>query len=839
MYVLHYFVNNPTKNNKPTGTQSLSYSPFSMLKNYFLVALRNVMRNRVYTLLNVLGLALGIACGLIIFWFIRFHTTYDAFHENQDRIYMVNSIFKSDGVYYNRGVPPHMSKAIRADIPEIVPSMCIERNNILMAILDKNGRIEKKFQKDSIGGAYVEADYFKIFTFPWKVGNPTSMKEPNKIALSEKLAKLFFNNENPIGRTIRMENEVNLEVVGIFYDIRENTELQHQYYISFQTLHANPKYEYGGPALKDSKGNENWGGVNSATYCFTLFPKNVSLASLKPRMEALTKKYHPDEYKTFVHELVYFRDVHFIEEYQNKVTPQYVFWTLASIGAFLILTACFNFINMATAQAMRRAKEVGVRKSVGSSNVQIFWQFMTETGIIVFFAVVLGLTLGSLVMPNLNGWLGTDGWESKVNWGDSALWIALAVGYLSVTFLAGTYPAMILAGFKPIVALKGSISTRQVGGLSLRRVLITFQFLLIQILLIGTLLLNKQMDFMLGADMGYNIKALYDFNFPRPDSVNQETFRQRALQIAGIEKITLRSAPPTSNWVNTTSLSYENRKEREKWGVSTKNADHHYIDTYGIKLSAGTNIPKSDTISGFLVSERVVERLGLASPQEVVGKYIEIWGTKAKVYGVMKNFHDGTLQREMMPTAVFSYKNNYGGAGVRLNTKNVKRTLTDLQKLWNEYFPNYVFQGGFLDEGIQKSYNSEQAIFTLIRTFSWIAIFIGCLGMYGLVRFLAVQKTKEIGVRKAYGATVGQILYLFGLEMVRLILIGFVIALPTSYFLMRLWLKNYFYRIDLNQHIWFSAGVALFITTAVALLTIVYESYKAATQNPSLSLKTE
>ncbi len=805
------------------------------------MALRNVMRNRIYTLLNILGLALGLACGLIVFWYIRFQVTFDAFHAHQDRIYMVNTIFKSDGENYNRGVPPNMSKALRLDFPEVIPSMCIERNGLLMAVLDKNGKTEKKFKVDSIGGAYIEPAYFEIFSFPWRVGKPTVMKEPNKIALSEKLATRYFGKENPIGRTIRLENEINLEVVGIFKNTRENTELKHDFYISFATLSANPKYWYGGPSLKDDNGNDSWGGVNSSSYCFALFPKNATLKTFEARMKALTKKYHPDEYKTFVHEFVYFRDVRFIEKYQNNIVPVYTLWILGSIGIFLIATACFNFINMATAQAMRRAKEVGVRKAVGGSNRQIFWQFMTETGIIVFFALVLGLALGALTMPNLNFWLGTDGWETSVNWGDYMLWVILACGFVAVTVFGGMYPAMVLAGFKPIIALKGSISTRQIGGVSLRRILIAFQFILIQLLLICTLVINQQNNYMLEADMGYNVKSIVDFNFPRPDSVNQETFRQRILQIAGVEKITLRSAPPTSNWMNTTGFHYENRKDSEKWGVSTKNADNNFLDTYGIKLVAGTNIPKSDSTTGFLVNERFVQRLGLPSPNDIIGKEIKLWGVRAKVYGVMKDFHERSLggKEEKMPVAIFCWKNNYQGAGARLNTRNLKKTMTDIEKLWNEYFPDYIFEHGFLDKNIEKMYGREQTILLLIRTFSWIAIFIGCLGMYGLIRFLAVQKTKEIGVRKAYGATVGQILYLFSMEMLRLILLAFVIAAPLAYYLMSLWMENYLYKISLNNYIPYLASFALLVTATLAGITIAYESYKAAIKSPSLSLKTE
>ncbi len=809
-----------------------------MLKNYFLVAFRNVMRNRIYTLLNVIGLALGLACGLIIFWFIRFQTTLDTFHANVDKIHQVNTVFSNDGIFYNRGVPPHMSKAIRKEIPEIKASMCVVREDMLMSVLDKNGKPIKKFKNRSTVGAFVEASYFEIFTFPWRVGNAgKTFTKPNVIALSHNLAERYFGNENPIGKVIRFENELNLEVVGVFHNIPENTELRHDYFISFATLEVNKNYNYGGPDFYDRDGSENWGGVNSETHCFTLFPANLKLASLAPRMEALTKKYHPTENLYFKHNLVYFRGMHFDGRYQGNSIPIYWFWIMGAIGGFLIITACFNFINMATAQAMQRAKEVGVRKSLGSTNGQIFRQFMTETGIVVFFSLLLGLGLATSLLPYLNVWLNTSLWQKTVLWNDWGLWATLLGGFCLVTLLGGLYPAFILAGFKPIVALKGSVSTRQVGGISLRRALIVFQFVWIQLLLICTLVVNQQTNYMLKADLGYNIQGIVDFNVPRPDSINQETFKQRMLKIRGVEKITLRSNPPTAGGMSNTRFNYENRKELEKWAVSTKNGDESYIDTYGLKLVAGKNLPKSDSIAAFLVNERFVERLGLANPAELVGKYLTIWGRKAQVCGVVKNFHDRSLQTEINPTAIFSFKNNYGGGGIRMNASDTAKVMRDIGKLWNEYFPDYIFQYGFLDESVAKQYAGENATLKLIRFFSFIAVFIGCLGMYGLIRFLAVQKTKEIGVRKAYGATVSQILYLFGIEMLRLISIGFLIATPLAYYLMDLWLQTYIYRIDIARSISLLALVALSITFLLAALTVGYESYKAAQKNPSLSLR--
>jgi ABC-type antimicrobial peptide transport system permease subunit len=291
--------------------------------------------------------------------------------------------------------------------------------------------------------------------------------------------------------------------------------------------------------------------------------------------------------------------------------------------------------------------------------------------------------------------------------------------------------------------------------------------------------------------------------------------------------------------MNSTDIRYHNRPKHEIWSISTKPYDIHFLDTYGLKLVAGTNIPKSDTINGYLVNEETVKRLGINNPQEVVGKNISVSGNTARVYGVLKNWHTNSLLMETTPVVIYSYKDYYYHASIRFNTKNLGNTMREIQKLWSSYYPDDVFRKDFLDEFITRLYESEQAMLNLIRGFSFIAIFIGCLGMFGLIRFLASQKTKEIGVRKAYGATVGQILYLFVLEMLRLVVVAFVIAVSLGYYLMNMWLDKYAYRIDINTQIGFLAFVALSITFTLAILTIGYEAYKAAVKSPSLSLKSE
>ncbi|MBK9488643.1 MAG: ABC transporter permease [Haliscomenobacter sp.] len=501
-----------------------------MLQNYLKITWRNLRRNRVYTFLNVLGLSLGIACGLMVFWFIRFHTTHDAFHANIDRIYQVTTEFHFDGTSYSKGVPPPTWKAVRDETSALSATICIEGYEKLMALIDANGRPVKKF-KEGPGAklAYTTPEYFKIFDYQWQVGAPSSLKKPNTVVISEGMAKKYFGDDDPIGRIIKLENQLNLEVTGIVNSPPENTDLPYEFFVSFATLENNRDFSYGGPDL------DTWSGVNSGTYCFALLPEGFSAARFQVQLDSINKKYHGKDAKAYSHLAVKFSEMHHMERYDGPVPYKWIY-IMATLGLFLIATACFNFINMATAQAMRRAKEVGIRKAVGGKRGQVFFQFISETGVITLFALVIGFTLATLSLPYLNESLNLGGgWPSKVSWNDTTLWLFILGLFVTVVFLAGSYPGLILAGFRPVAALKGGISQQQAGGLNIRRSLIVVQFVLIQLLIICTLVINGQVDFMMNKSVGYETKGIVEISIPTPDKINQTTFRERLLEIPGVK----------------------------------------------------------------------------------------------------------------------------------------------------------------------------------------------------------------------------------------------------------------------------------------------------------------
>ncbi|WP_247233123.1 ABC transporter permease [Telluribacter sp. SYSU D00476] len=803
-----------------------------MILNYFKIAWRNLLRNQTYALLNIGGLSLGLACALLVFWFIRFQTTHDDYHTNIDRIYQVTTEFRFDGSSYSRGVPTPMWKAMRTELPKLTTGMCLGAYDLLLATLDANGKPQKKFKEEGPKSAYVQPEYFSIFDYTWQVGNAKqALSKPNTIVLSERMAEKYFGKENPIGKIIRLENQLDLEVTGIVGNPRENTNLPYEFFVSFETLPANPKFRHGGSDL------EHWGGVNSNTFCFTLLPENVSAAYVQKQLEMINKKYHGEnDYKSYFHHLVPFREIHHSETYYGSMPMKWI-WIMGAIGLFLIVTACFNFINMATAQAMRRSKEVGVRKSIGGTKSQVFVQFLIETTLITLAAMVVGLGIAASILPNASEWLEQPGaWPTSVAWSDAMLWLFLAGLLVVVVLLAGSYPGLILAGFRPVLALKGSVTTRHIGGMSVRRGLIVFQFVLIQLLVICTLVVNNQVDFMLNKSVGYETKGIVQVPIPAPDKINQATFRERLLTIPGVADASFCLFMPTDQSANTTNFRYDTRQKDEVWQISTKNADHNYIKTFGLQLVAGQNIPQSDTTRGYLINEKAVERLGLKSPNEALGKTLRVWGKPAPIYGVLKNWNNTSFQNDIDPIAIFTWKDIHHSCGIKLKAANLQQTMKDVEKLWNEYFPDHLYEQHFLDDRIAESYQLEKIMLKLIRVFSLIAIFIGCLGLYGLVKFMASQKTKEIGVRKVLGASLTSILSLFGKEIALLIVVAFVIAAPAGWYMMQSWLEDYSYKIPIGAGIML---LAIALTFLVAVVTASYESMKAALANPVKSLRSE
>ncbi|GLU51744.1 ABC transporter permease [Dyadobacter frigoris] len=797
-----------------------------MLKNYFKIALRNLQRSKAYAFINVLGLALGITCAVLIFMLVRYHLSFDTFHANSDRIYRIVTEFHNETVSLESGVPTPLGKAFRNDFAFAEKTArVITYDNQLISL--PNSKDNKKFEEEN-GVAYVEPDFFDILNFPLLGGDKKSvLSEPNSAIVTQKIAEKYFGKTNAIGQVIRINNETNYKITGILKDLPVNTDRSQEIYLPWENLKDENPWLF-----KD----DSWMGVYSSSNCFVLLKNGVTQATVEKSLPAISKKYYSAKNAPgWQFKLQPLSDIHFNAELGGYMEKKNL-WALSFIGIFLIVTACVNFVNLATAQALSRSKEIGVRKVLGSLKSQLFWQFISETALITFFALLIGLILSYIALPYVNELFKAHLSLSLISDGTLVLFLLGLV--VTVTFFSGSYPGLILAGFQPILALKGKISQKSAGGFTLRRGLVVTQFAISQILIIGTIVIANQMRFSKQSDLGFNKDAMVMLRLPVTDLAKMSTLKSRIMQLPGIKSGTFCFAAPAANSNSNTMLRYDSRGENEQFDINMKAADDQYIKTFGLKLVAGRNIMPSDTVREFVVNETLIKKLKLKSADEILGKELSLDGGRRKfiIVGVVKDFYNYSFRDNIDPICIMANYKNYQNFALNIDMASMKPTMTEIEKIWSETYPEYIFQSTFLDDKIAEFYALDSIMLQLIQFFAGVAIFIGCLGLYGLVSFMAAQKTKEIGVRKVLGASIGNIVWMFGKEFVRLLLVAFAIAAPLGWWVMNGWLQDFKYREEIGAGIFL---LAIGATLLIAALTVGYRSISAALMDPVKSLKSE
>ncbi|MFC5410983.1 ABC transporter permease [Larkinella bovis] len=805
-----------------------------MLKNYLLTALRAFRRNWNYSFINVIGLTLSLACCLLLFVVIRYELSFDRHHANADQTYRVVRHFTKPEDGYNVGMPLPVVAAIRNDFPELKQQVTLinDVRNPLIAVEDVARKgVMRRFQEESGIMAFAEPQYFNLFDYQWISGDPaTALDRPGTVVISDEIARKYFGDADPMGRKMKIDNKLDVLVTGIVANPPVTTSVPFKMLVSFASLK-----QYGANTNWD-----DWGSSYSGSQLYLTLPKTVTAAAMETKLVPFLRKYvREEDARDQKYELQPLTEIHYNTEmnnYAERSISQRMIWAMALVGLFLLITACVNFVNLATAQAIRRSKEVGVRKVLGSSRVQLVRQFLGETSFLTGLAVLLALVIAHFSVSSVAELLNV---KIPTNlFADPLVLVFLILLAVFTTVLAGFYPALVLSGYQPVLALKGKMKGLGSGQLALRRSLIVLQFTISQTLIIGTVIVYNQMDYFRNADLGFRKESVVMIPIPERKPGQLESLKAKIADLPGIGAMSFGFSSPSArgNWW--TSFRYENREKEEDYAIVMRPADTSYIHTYGVKLLAGRGYLPADTMREAVVNERFVTKLGFRQPNEILNKTILVNGRRLPIVGVVKNFNTFSMHQETEPCVLTTHRNMYWNLGIRVtgNAAQVGQTLAAVETAWAQTFPEFLFKYDYLDKTIANFYAAEERQYALFRLLAGIAIFIGCLGLYGVVAFMAESRTKEVGIRKVLGASTTHIFGLFSFQFLKLVLVALVLAAPIAWYFTDKWLQDFAYKITVQ---WWMFAVAGLMAAVIALVTVSFQSIRAALMNPVTSLRSE
>ncbi|WP_128545020.1 ABC transporter permease [Larkinella soli] len=811
-----------------------------MLRNYLKTSFRSLTKHKVSTLINLFGLTLGILACLGIYLITDYELSFDTFHPDRERIYRLvgEGQFGAKGEKQKFGFPPNaVPAALRKEISglETVAAFHNFETDVLIPDgTEKPKRFEsRRHGVDNAELVIADPEFFSIFSYEWRAGNPkTALREPYQVVLSERKAHKYFGDlapEQMLGKEVIYLDSVRVRVAGIVKDRDRPTDFTFTDFISSATLRASPHMKW--------INLDEWDDIWSSTQAFVKLPAGTDPAQLTKPFQDFSRRHFRQEFK-FVPALQPLSDLHFDADYMDNYSRKAhlpTLYAMMAVALFILLIAAVNFINLATAQSVYRAREIGVRKVFGSSRKGLVAQFMSETAMLTFGAMVVAM---ALVGPVLSAF------RSLIPAGLTYdLFSLKTIGFLAVvliatSLLAGLYPSWVVSSYRPALSLKGHSVV--MGGQKgfLRKGLIVFQFTISLIFIIGTLLVGRQMSFMRNKDLGFSTDAVVSVDVGRAGKT--ELVAERFRKLAGVDRVTKEWFPPMGESFMMTKLKYRGKREIEM-DVSAKVGDENYIPLYGLRLQAGRAIMKSDTFSEMVINRTYAGMLGFRKPADALGKLVEWQGKYYPIVGVVADFHEQSFHEKIGPAFIAHMPRNERNLGVRLATKGrpmseVKATLAAMEEQWNQVHPDTKFNYRFLDDSIARLYEKETKTSRLVSTATGIAILISCMGLFGLATFTAEQRTKEIGVRKVLGASVASIVALLSKDFLKLVGLALLIASPVAWWAMDKWLQDFIYRIDIEWWVFVLAGV---LACGIALLTVSFQSLRAALTNPVNSLRSE
>jgi putative ABC transport system permease protein len=803
----------------------------NMFKNYLKSAWRSIVRNKAFSLINITGLSIGIAASILLFIVVQYELSYDTFQPNYDRIHRVVTQDKFDkDITYNSGIPVAALEALRADFPNLQFGALRSIYGSQITIPSAGNETSNKFVQET-GIFFFEPQLFNIFQYSWLAGSASVLNDPNNVVLDEKTATKYFGNwQQAMGKTITLDNAIPLKVNGILKNVPANTDFPLQVLVSYKTLKQHGEAYYHA---------DNWNSTSSNFNIFALLPAATKAADIDRALLQFSKKHYSTLGNSIKNNFLQpLNTVHFDRRFESlgdHVTSKATLLTLSLIGLFIILMACVNFINLSTALSVNRSREVGIRKVLGSNRAQLFAQLMSETAVIVCISVIVALGIAFFALPYIKHIASI---QEPLSLFTPKILSTIAITGIAITILAGLYPSFVISKYNPINALKNKMGSANVRGVSLRRGLVVMQFTISQVLIIATVVAISQMNFISKAELGFNKEGVLVLR-GNGDSTFQSklaAFKQQLLQAPGIQSVSFNSDVPSSENTWSSNFAYNNQPD-EKFQVTLKFADADYINTFGLQLLAGRATHESDTMREAMVNETLMKKLGVKNASDIIGKSIRLGrGQSYPIVGVIKDFKTNSLREEIKPLMISTKKNYYSITAIKLRTHQLAQTQAAVQKTWDRFYPEYAYTSSYFDEDIAEFYQQEEQLSLLYKIFAGLAIFISCLGLYGLVSFMTVQKTKEVGIRKVLGASITSLLQLFSKEFTVLIIISFIIAMPVAWYMMNTWLNNFIFKVPLSVWFFISAIVGSIL---IAWITVGYKAIKAALANPVKSLRSE
>jgi putative ABC transport system permease protein len=803
-----------------------------MFKNYFKTAWRSLLRKKMFSLTNILGLTVGLASVIFILIWIQNELSYDRYNINAERTYRVSREFlNADGStnIHLAAIALPFAPLLEKNFPEVEKITRFLQDNDVMRYQ------QKKFSESKI--IWGEDDFFDVFTYRFIEGDThTALLNPNTVVITQDVAKKYFNNKDPLNQTIYYgDQQVPLKVTGVIANVPGNAHFHFDFLISFITLQQFiPKEEY----------SNDWGGNNYYTYL--LLKENTDPKILEAKFPAFLNKSLPafnglSAGKSNKLHLQKITDIHLYSHLMGEAEPnsdiKYVY-IFGCIAFFILLIACINYMNLTTALALSRLKEVGVRKVIGAERRQLFFQFFTESTLLTVIALLFSLGTVYLLLPLFEKFNDTVYSFSTKQF--ALLGTGVFILLLFTALLAGSYPSFYISGFRPIVILRGRLQ-KSSFNFSLRKILVVFQFTISIVLIIAVLVISGQLNYMQNANLGFNKNWV--MVLPVNDSIrnNFETVKNMLLRNTNIESASFSSRIPSGQLLDEQDAKLETNRGMQQinFRLSCIFTDFDYLKTFRMQIASGRDFSKdftTDSTNAFIVNEAAVRAAGWKSDEDAINKSIEYGERKGKVIGVVKDFNFESLEKPIMPIVFYIAPVARRVFSIRLTGNNLQSTIDYVKNVWQQFAPAMDFSYSFLDERLYNLYKAEQRLSSIYMLFAGIAIFIACLGLFGLATFMAEQRTKEIGIRKVLGASVTGIASLLSKDFLKLVVTALVIATPVAWWAMHNWLQNFAYHINISWWIFLLAG---FVSVFIALITVSFQAIRAALANPVKSLRTE